>query len=458
MKKVIFIFLICFLLVPFAGEAKVYLHTSKKTIIKDNKVKVYGYVKPREKGVKVKIFRKYQKKYKYIKTKKINKKGKFSFYTRPSQTAFFRAKTKDQDKWEWGNKKKRVKVRLYPKCGDDYTWYSNSILDNDDYIAITPLGAMNPTGHVFPTDHMYYYLTEGMTKVPIYAPGDIWLETISTSEHLSADPVFTDYDIEFRSCAKFHGFMGHISGISEAMQDAWNKGVQDYECFSYEAGGEEYERCSRTVRKKLMAGDEIGTAGGNTGQGALDWGTYDTRVAVTGVANESRWYDSRLYNVCPLDYYPADLKDYFYSLLGNGTVSRVGEPLCGTIKQDVAGTAQGRWFLPDTPEGQNWQEDHQIALVHNDTDYTMGEFSVGDSTSSLSSGTYNFTPTDSGFVNRDFDQVTSDGNIYCYDTDQGETILVQMTSDDGLRVEAQSLGSCGSGPWSFTNDYTDFIR
>jgi hypothetical protein len=134
---------------------------------------------------------------------------------------------------------------------------------------------------------------------------------------------------------------------------------------------------------------------------------------------------------------------------------RTVEPLCGTIKQDVAATAQGRWFLSGT-SGTSWQEDHQLSLIHHNVDHAQGLFSVGDSISSLSTGTYSFTPTFSSYVNRDFDEVTADGQIYCYNTST-KVILVQLLTNTTLRIESQELGSCGSGPWSFSN-YTDFER
>ncbi len=451
MKKIL-ILLVIFIFLPQLSQAKVYLHVNKSEIIKDNRVKIYGEVKPKKKGKNVRIYRKRGGTYKYIKNVKTGKKGKFNHYDRPSSDSYYRAKTKINGKWTWGNKRKFVDVRLYPKCEDDYTWFNKYIMDDEDYGTITPLGATNPSGHTFPTDHMYFYLNEALSAEPVYAPGKIWIESISTSEHLYADPVFTDYSISFRPCAKFHNFFLHVSGISEELQEAFEEGEEIYgPCSEYTAGGDDYRLCTRGVRVKLQAGDLLGYAGGNTGQGALDWGAYDTRIEITGVANEDRWGEQALYNVCPLDYYGATKKEVLYS-----SIIRTVEPLCGTINQDVDGTAQGRWFLEGTDES-DWQEDNHIALIHDETDFATGKFSVGDSTDSLDTGEYDFTPTSLGYVDRDFDQVTADGQIYCYDT-SGEMILIKMEEDGGLRVEGQGSGSCGSGPWSFNDNYTDFER
>lgn len=62
------------------------------------------------------------------------------------------------------------------------------------------------------------------------------------------------------------------------------------------------------------------------------------------------------------------------ALLGRFTLRRIIAPTCGTIMQDIAGTAQGRWFF-DTSSG----EDRHLALVHDNVDPRVGVFSVGTS-------------------------------------------------------------------------------
>ena len=461
MKKVVII-VILFLFLPqitLAAKAnKVYLKVNKTEIVKGNQVKVYGYVIPKKKNVKIRIYRQRGGNWKYIKTKRTKKKGRFNYYTRPSSDTYYRAKIRGNKKWKWGNKKKQVTVRDYPSCGNSDSYFSELVLDTDDFKSLSPLGATNPTGHVFPTDHMYFYLTDGMTQVPIYSPGKAWVTSISASTHLYATPVFTDYSIGLWSCSELYSWFGHVSSLSAELEAAYNAG-SDEGCNEYTTGGNDYRYCIKTVHVKVTAGEQIGTAGGNSGQGALDLGTYDTRREITGVANEERWEwnAQTLYNACPLDYYDATNKSALEAYLGDGTTYRTVEPLCGTIHQDVSGTAQGRWFLEGTEVGDSGGEDNHLALIHNNVDFATGEFSVGNAINSLSSGEYTFTPTFSGYVDRDFDEVTADGQIYCYEAG-AEYILIQLTSATTLRIEAQNLGSCGSGPWGFTDDYTDFER
>jgi hypothetical protein len=65
---------------------------------------------------------------------------------------------------------------------------------------------------------------------------------------------------------------------------------------------------------------------------------------------------------------------------------------------------------------------------------------------------FKFIPKTSGKINREFSQVTADGNIYCYKAEEvGKSfepiptgkILVQMTSDTQLKIEHKT-GSCSS--------------
>ena len=77
----------------------------------------------------------------------------------------------------------------------------------------------------------------------------------------------------------------------------------------------------------------------------------------------------------------------------------------------------------------------------------------------MGTGVYYFTPQTSRQNNRRFEAVTSDDQIYCYDSlasKSGQSIpntifLIQLTTPDTLKIERQSLAECGTGPWSFSS-------
>jgi hypothetical protein len=82
--------------------------------------------------------------------------------------------------------------------------------------------------------------------------------------------------------------------------------------------------------------------------------------------------------------------------------------------------------------------------------------------SSLPGTQYYFqTVSGAGHVNRDFDEVTSDGSVYCYDTFMNlanSIILVQLPTSTTLTIERQTAASCGAGPWTFTGSASNFVR
>jgi len=349
-----------------------------------------------------------------------------------------------------------------------------------DFDTIVPLGNLNPPSHTFPTDHIYFYLLRSDPSnhnsaplvVPVYSPGRIWITGVATSEHVSAIPPYIDYSLYFSPCRQVRGYFLHVQSLEPALLEKIGSFDDDH-CNTYETGGQTYRRCSKwDLKVEIQSGEVIGSAGGQAGQNALDMGAYDARVAPLEYVNPSVFYTDRdgfdlLHIVCPMDYYAEELRVELLSRFGGwGDDLRTVEPICGQVEQDEPGTVQGKWYLPGEPVP--FPEDPHIALVHDNVDPTIGAFSVGNSLPSLKSGVYFFNPVNEGFVNRDFDQVVADDDIYCYELyvsggghaprSVPSIILIHLITDTTLRIEAQSASSCGSGPWEFTEDSLDFDR
>lgn len=341
-----------------------------------------------------------------------------------------------------------------------------------DTVGIVPLGALNPPGHVFPTDHIYFYIrynnpsdtASGRAEVQLYAPGNIRIISIKSSEHTTASPPYTNYTVYFAPCRNYKAYFDHVASLSDAVSSA--AGSLDENCSTATTGGETIRSCTKTVSIDLSAGDAVGTAGGSNEQ-ALDMGAYDSRIQSLAYANQSRYPEASdgfddLHVVCPVDYFSTSAQVQMETLFGNysGTTHRTIEPTCGEVMQDVGGTAQGNWFSTSEPDVVT--DDPHLALVHDNVDPTKGAFSIGTTVRSYYTSLNLFTPASSGRVNLDFDLVTSDGNAYCYDnlTDSGgnpisDTILIiQMTSETTLKIERQSASSCGNGPWNFSSPST----
>lgn len=340
------------------------------------------------------------------------------------------------------------------------------------YTGIVPLGNLNPTGHVFPTNHLYLYLQTNAgnapQSTPLYAPGDIRITSISASTYTAATPPYTDYQIYFSPCRDVQTYFLHVSSLSDTLTAQLGDATS---CTDYTTGGTAVHFCTYSLALDVTAGVQIGTAGGNATQNALDFGGSDARIDALGFAGtryptSSDGFD-QYHVICPLDYFTTELQAALKSRLGSydGASTRTVEPICGEVEQNEPGTAQGIWFVNGTTTFA--QEDPHLALVHDNIDPTRGAFSVGTSIPSLSSGSYFFTPAHSGTTNRDFDEVTNDGIVYCYDDFQnyaGEptnsqfVILIQLTTTSALQIEAQTAPSCGTSSWALGSGVVTFER
>jgi len=358
-----------------------------------------------------------------------------------------------------------------PGCGTGNEFFTHRPVNFEDIDSITPLGNLNPSGHTFPTDHIYLNIKKGKENLPVYAPGDVWVTGLDIQEKYENGRTVMDYSVDFRPCRELRASYIHIMTLSDKLQSEFDRNYSQENCVEEETGGDRFKTCFVEADVKLSAGELVGTTG-KKGQINFDLDVNDLRVDtswVRGYTKWVRWRESYLSAVCPLDYFTLDLKAKLYSIVGDfGGVRRTVEPICGTVNQDVWGTAQGIWFLSGEKVVERARDDEHMALVHDNVDPTLGAFSIGISMEEkgLPSSAYKFEPKHAGFVNRDFDEVKPDGNTYCYVASGGysgqhhdHTIIIKMLDDKTLRIAKLDEGStCGSGPWKFSSNYTDFER
>ena len=381
---------------------------------------------------------------------------------------------------------------------DGSVLYSYSPLALENLTAIEPLGHVEGGGHTFPINHVYLdlklYQNRTAITSAVLSPGNITVwkiyRNVFYSNQSMSVVLMTDYSISYSPCQNVAGFFYHLSNLSDLLLSNF---TAPYSCGIATPGGtstagqEIYQSCDKYVNIKVNAGERIGTAGGEpppAGAQGLDWLMEDFRMAPLPFANDSRFdgvgQDYSRYVACPLDYFPTDLHNSLYGLLGGYPINanlgnltvmkRTTPPFCGTTAQDVPGTAQGNWFVAGAPMGDDFTEYPNLALVHDNINTTLGVFSVGTSMrpSGLGPDAYYFNPSATGLVNTDFEHVTSDGNVYCYQAVEKvfsftqapltPVIILQLISPTHLRIEMIGTNSCGAGPWQFTSNYTDFYR
>lgn len=145
---------------------------------------------------------------------------------------------------------------------------------------IAPLGQLNPSGHVFPTDHMYFNPPSnpagGGTPVPVVSPGKVTVGTVLLQKRL-APSAYNDYGLTIYPCSDVMIEFQHLTALDSAF--AARLGPMDQSCDApYSTGGITVQQCRKSVNVTLQPGERLGTAGGPITFG-LDVGAYDRRKA-----------------------------------------------------------------------------------------------------------------------------------------------------------------------------------
>jgi hypothetical protein len=308
---------------------------------------------------------------------------------------------------------------------------------------------------------MYFYLRieDGASvtvETGLHAPGDMTLTSATASEHVNAG--LLDFGITME-CGDVTLVLGHVTTLAENIFGS-TADLSSWQLVNeYTTGGETYRMYRKTFDRAIQAGDSLGTAGGNPGQWALDVGTYDQGVTSGTAANPARWQQTWYANaVCALDFYaPGPVDDTLRALLDRSGLPGDPNP-CGQVLQDVPGTAQGAWFLEGITSP--YPEDNHLALVWHNTRPARAAISAGAMIPTLPATVYQFTPQNTGTLNRDFAEVTADGTTYGYTPIglSGGVVIVSMPDAESLWIEYLPSATPDSATWSFTAARTVFIR
>ena len=337
---------------------------------------------------------------------------------------------------------------------------------------ISPLGALNPPGHTFPTSHMYFMLPSenvggnagpfGDGRVfpaqPVYAAADGYVSLLAsgtvTTSLSGSSTTFEEFDLRLEVCDGIVIRYGHIGPLSPRLQELLENTAASY-CHSYTTGPDIVERCEYQPFWTVEPGELLAYTSGRVA--ALDFGAaIPVQVSPDRTGNEVTYS-------CPLDLYGDSLRLQFEALLGDNLTRRTAEPVCGNLDVDINGTAAGRWYfdLNGPP-----QEDLNVAFVYDNVFTEIPVLSIGTSVSGVSSAAHQFTPVSSGSRNRTFDAITPGAGVFCFDSlaDRfgrqfpGVAILAELFDDNTLRVEKAATNSCGTGPWTMTAAATTFTR
>lgn len=313
--------------------------------------------------------------------------------------------------------------------------YKSSIVDPDQINFITPIGSIAPPGHILPVEQVYFNLVYSNRKMPlvdVHAPGNIAITRIGSHEDsLPGVGKVREFFLYFSLCKDIQGYIDHFDDLNANL-----KNLIDYQYGCNE--GPNFKYCETVLKKPypVKNGDTIGVVGKLRAK-SLDFATYDLRVQ-NKFANASRYNKRSTHVVCPLDYYPeGSIKDQLVSKL-----KRNVKPLCGQLNYDILGTLQGAWFAGSAKAFMPNAGKKQLAFLYDNFKPQKAVISIGGGFTEAS--TYKFIPQTSGTINRRFNQIKPDLNIYCFESkDKEERILVQMTSFTEINIEKQT-GKCSN--------------
>ena len=317
-------------------------------------------------------------------------------------------------------------------------------LDISTVDTFTPLGNLNPSAHVFPTDHTYFY---GNSATDLIMPGDGWITAVRTqTANYPNIPPIVDYAIELKLCRQYKVILGHVLTVISDLENVIAS--QSGRCEEYSTGGASFRQCWYSLERFYNAGTVIGTANG------IDLGAYDRRQSPLQWVGQSyitqKDYDMP-YTACLEDEY-----DPVAWALISTVNPRTEPPLCGKIDLDVAGTAQGIWFR----EGITtlYPEDPHLALVYDAIDPSRASISIGTSLAPTATGVHQFIPNTTGDTDRKFDTITPGSTIYCYKSAYSGQLLLQLPVDRRLLLEHQSSADCTNPPYIMSSNAVVFVR
>jgi hypothetical protein len=352
------------------------------------------------------------------------------------------------------------------QCGSGARFTSLPVAESD-INAITVIGGLGAPIHTLPTDHAGIYLAR--ENVSVQAPGDVQVTGIRRTTYLASPrrQGRSDFSLEFQSCRQITGWFGHLTTLSSAIPV---ERLDWEDCDRYSTADETVETCRAEPSKLLLrAGEPMGTGGMSAALGllALDVGLLDSRVNNFYTARQ-RYHRETFRAVCPWEQFDAANQAVLFSRLRDlsrpGTVAS-GQPRCGTMEVDMPGTVKGVWAETGVTGPVAGDERRYITLA--DYPYRpQDQLALSLGPVGLGAAVFVVPRMTSGRVNRAFEQVPSDGLIYCYGPDSAQPVsswLISLSANTlsiERRTHALAASPCLAAPatWSFTANAIQMVR
>lgn len=326
-----------------------------------------------------------------------------------------------------------------------------------DIRAVAVFGGLGAPGHTLPTAHSGMILSR--VGAPVTTPGDMRITTIGRVTYVVSPnrQGVTDYVVNFKVCRQVSGWFGHVTTLASTFPVAQ---LEWRNCDRYSTSLETVESCSASPRDlHLSAGDPMGTGGHSIALGlmGLDFGLLDTRVNNFYV-NRSLHPSPTFQAICPWEQFDAANRTVLFGLLRDPAAPAIvpaGEPRCGTMQVDVASTAKGVWR--EVGMGPALGDERRFITLADYPYRPQLNLALSLGPEVLGAKVAVVPRQVSGRVNRAFEQVAPDGQIYCYTSDPPlttESWFLLLESPTALRihriVHAVGASPCQNDPsgWS----------
>ncbi|NRF67429.1 hypothetical protein HLB44_10575 [Aquincola sp. S2] len=345
--------------------------------------------------------------------------------------------------------------------------FGTAPIDPVDFIAMRPLGFQSNPIHVFPAKHGAFSMTPlGATPQarPVRAPARASVREMIQVRIASGGG---NYQVFMHPCREVRLYFGHLATVSTRLQAAFDAGTPRCSAISGEL-----TTCRRDDLDLALDEGEVFGHGPDTA--GVDFGLVDARRPAAGFIYPEHYDAYYPFWQAPLDYFNSAVRAALAAKTGSvlGALRRTAEPLGGSHAVDLAGTAQGNWFVP----GRYWIDSGGdsaglLALGSDYVDPAQPLLAHGGAVSGLAAGLMAYTPRDSGAVNRRFADI-SGGGTFCLEgflggRSPGEmplsapsgALMLKLLNPVALRVEWVPGSDCSVlAGWAFSTKAAVFVR
>ena len=310
----------------------------------------------------------------------------------------------------------------------EFTQFTRLPFDIENVSAVAPIGGFEGVhtrndpklGRPYGMErHVIWHKTPGK-PYNVYAPATAYIYSVrkSTVGH---------YGLNFKMWGDSHFRLDHIHNLDEELKAEITSQL-----------GEVWEETASFLYLPspipVHEGDVLGQTGVYADSSNWDWFVEDRTRHEGVIAPEHYWSSIFAYSRSVYDLCTDEVKEQLRSLAGKPGEPQKGGPILGQFGSDIAGTLSGTWFY-DTTNDPRWGPKLAIFRPYH-MDSSKVEIKLAIPELDLY-GVWTINPLESGNINPEPENVTSESGIVYYILDSG----THYTEELGLmvvRVNAES--------------------